>query len=129
MTIEEVQIALDAPTAGSQERGRPLLAGMNICRVSTAGGSQLSWGVVSKSGKQAFRNYRRVNRRWVEQTEIGGQDALWDGELRTIVVLSNQQALAVQVTVTRTALPNGADQQFYSEQVAKLLAFRALGRL
>lgn len=128
----ELALNITLPSAFSvaegPQAGRPILAGMQMCTVAYAG-SVASWGLLSKGAGRLFRTYREWNGSEVTETTVAGQEAIWDGGLRTLIVLAGDRAFGVRLTVKDPPLGKATDAQAYAQQATKRLATVAVRRL
>lgn len=125
---------LPAPDAASGEsRGgghrdsratRPVVSGMQMCQIgSTAAGA--AWGRLDdppgdETVQELFDRYTGWHEDHVERVQVEGHDAIWDPPLGTLVVLTEDEILAIRVV----------DGQGTSEMAPiEDLAVRALTRL
>jgi hypothetical protein len=106
LEAHDVDVALNAPISGDAApgRARPLLVGMEMCSLWSAA-SGANWGVVTESAGRRFRQYGRANGPNVEPVRIHGHDALWDGALRTLLVLDEPRAFGIQLSIEKPPVP------------------------
>lgn len=88
------------------QRKPPILPGMEMCRVSSRDG-RVIWGMLADGAAKQFRRYRDWHGDELQGLRVEGHDAVWDEELRTLVVLSGDHAVGVQLTVPDS--PVGTD--------------------
>jgi len=124
----ELELALNSPIENRTMGGRPIIPGMKMCSVS-GGGSLASWGVVSHSAEAQFERYADWHKKYAEPLKGLGAKALWDAQLRTMVVLSGKKAFGVTVTVRDPAVSSKSDVKAYLKNTARLLSDKGLGRL
>lgn len=138
LAVEEVELALNEKVAAAPVTGvRPILAGMQMCALISGGGTGgapnesawVEWGVLSKTAKEKFDNYKRVNSRYIEPAEVGGETAVWDGELRTFIAMHGVEAVGIRLTVNPSLLRRGVRASVYEKEAARLLLIRATDRL
>jgi len=129
-----VQSALNGAGGEAQLAGRPILLGMDMCidGSNLATGprvSALAWGLLSKDAKTTLSTYESFNAKFLEPTQVGGDRALWDKRLRTLIVLRQSRAFGVRITVGRAELAKGTRLEAYLQKTAATLAARAIPRI
>ncbi|MGI8426529.1 MAG: hypothetical protein ACR2FO_05120 [Actinomycetota bacterium] len=130
LAAEEVELALNSKVGNALTVGiRPILSGMEMCFVNASTNETVSWGTLSNAAAGRFSDYERINKRYVETLDLEGHRALWDGELRILLVLKQRKAFAVQMAGEGRDLGKAVKAQEYRKETAKLLAVRALRRL
>lgn len=142
LSIEEVEVAVNAAVAETPGVTRPILAGMSMCALARAAsspgsapGSQgempavAAWGVLSAQASSAFERYESWHAEHVERLVVSGHEALWDARLRTLVVLADDRALAIRLSAPSPVLGSGQKRGSYFREAAVRLAAAALRRL
>lgn len=92
-----------AGLAGSR-RGEPrLLPGMDMCRAASREGHVI-WGAVAADDsdeplEELFAAYRQWHGDDLDGLRVDGHEAVWDTELRTLIVLGDEHAVGVQLTI------------------------------
>lgn len=95
-------------------RAKPeLLPGMEMCRATGEDAGELLWGVLTENAVEQFDRYREWHGKGVESLRVGSHEALWDEELRRLLVLDDDIAVGVQLTVPNppTNQPGEADSE------------------
>lgn len=112
-------VTAQSPTAQpagqtGSEWGKPrLLPGMEMCRAGSREGHIL-WGAVAADDsneplEEVFASYREWHGDDLEGLRVDGYDALWDEELRTLVVLGDEHAVGIQLTIPDPPVDRGEE--------------------
>lgn len=158
LASEEVELSINAAIGEKIQPGRPILAGMVMCslaggtgdegRIEDSGGSSnigdaaravsalgyngsvASWGLTGRGARPLYQEYRRISERSLDAVEVSRREAVWDPELRTLVVVGpGERILGIRLTVRRLPLAPNQDQATYIRETAKALAERAVRRM
>lgn len=87
----------------TQAQRPPLLPGMDMCWASSQEG-RIIWGVLAADDaedplEEVFQEYREWHGDYLDAARVDGYDAVWDEELRTLIVLADDHAIGVRLTV------------------------------
>lgn len=127
----DVELPDEAAAAASTRSGRgarPLLAGMDMCHAGSPDAGAV-WGVVTDDAEATFERYSDWHDDYTTSTRVEGHPAVWDRQLRTLVVHADEVTFALSLSADNPVLVEDEDEDRYLKERAEEITSRALRRM
>ncbi|MGI8425501.1 MAG: hypothetical protein ACR2M4_02675 [Actinomycetota bacterium] len=124
----QIENILNVPVDSLQLRGRPVLAGMQMCAAGSQG-SSAAWGVLKKAVTTRLKEYERINQGYLEDVRVNGRPASWDRRMGTLVVRAEDMAIGVRLRVEKPILKKNQTPPEYLKDTASRLAGNMIQQL